>query len=149
MWGFEIRAGISSQTDYVDSELGACCVMGPRFFPLQVRLNTGSWDTRARDEAGSDCVAEVHELTGCIGRQDRGNATRTLVGFLDDLHRSKLHLTNQRQTEMLDEQLGDFRFRKIRTWKIEPESLGGQPAAVGKRNVGIEVGAVLGHDGAV
>jgi hypothetical protein len=45
---------------------------------------------------------------------------------------------------VLDEQFGDLLVRRIGTRKIETKSLGGQPTAVDKLNVGVEVGAVFG-----
>jgi hypothetical protein len=71
------------------------------------------------------------------------------VGRCDDFHRPKLHAADQCQTEVLNEQLADLLIRKIWTWKIEPESLGDQAAPVHELNVGVEVGAVLGHSAGV
>jgi hypothetical protein len=50
---------------------------------------------------------------------------------------------------MVDEEFGDLLVGKIRTRKVETESLGGQPTAVGKLNICVEAGPVLGHSGAV
>jgi hypothetical protein len=46
---------------------------------------------------------------------------------------------------MLDEQLSDLLIGKVAAGEIEPKSLGSQPAAVDKLNVGVKVGTVLGH----
>jgi hypothetical protein len=48
-----------------------------------------------------------------------------------------------------DEQLADLLIQESWTRKIEPESLGGQPAAIHELNVGVEVGAVLSHSAGV
>jgi hypothetical protein len=67
------------------------------------------------------------------------------VGFGDDFHCLKLHAADQCQTEVLDEQLADLLSRQVGSGKIEPESFGSQAAPIGELNVGVEVGAVLGH----
>jgi hypothetical protein len=71
------------------------------------------------------------------------------MGFCNDFHRPKLHAADQCQTEVLYEKLTDLLIRKVGTWKIEPESLGDQAAAIHELNVGIEVGAVFGHGAGV
>ena len=57
----------------------------------------------------------------------------------------KLHAADQCQTEVLNEQLPDLLIRKIGSGKIKPESFGSKAAPIRELNVGVEVGAVLGH----
>ncbi len=71
------------------------------------------------------------------------------MGFCDDFHCPKFQLADQGQTQVPNEELGDLLIRKIGARKIEPKSLGGQAAAIGELNVGVEVGAVLGHSAGV
>jgi hypothetical protein len=68
-----------------------------------------------------------------------------LLGFSDYLYRAKLHAADQSQTEVAYEELSYLVVGKISTGQIQPESLGSQPAAADKRNIGVEVGAVFGH----
>jgi len=62
-----------------------------------------------------------------------------------DAHR-KLNGSDERQAEVLNEELCDLIFRKIGAGEIKAKPLGNQAAAVGERNLGVEMGSVLGHD---
>jgi hypothetical protein len=90
-------------------------------------------------------VAQIHQLTAPFGGRLGSNSARALVGFRDDVQGPKLNGSDQRQAEVLNEELCDLIFRKIRAGEIKTKPLGSQPAAVGERNLGVEMGSVLGH----
>jgi len=71
------------------------------------------------------------------------------MGFLDDLDRLKLDLADQRETQVLDEQLGDFGIRQIGARDVEPKSFRSQRASIEKLNLGVEVGSIVRHSAGV
>ena len=65
--------------------------------------------------------------------------------FCNDFHFLQLHTADQCETEVLDEQLADLLIRRVGSEKIKSESFGSEAATVHELNVGVEVGAVIGH----
>src|SRR5512133_4228370 len=119
--------------------------MRARFLPGQVRLNGGRRDAGIGDQSRRDGVAQIQQRAALSDCLQLRNAARALMGFRNNLDRPKLHAADQSQTQMSYKELGDLLVGEIAAWKIESESLGSQPPAVGKLNVGVEMGAVLGH----